>query len=90
MSGRARGWCSGCEKDRTGRIVGDVSQNSGPGQTVIICDSCDAALKAKHAALRLADDQVPLPAADGKSARSGRSRLGGTSDGSSDRVQSSL
>ena len=59
MSGRARGWCSGCEKDRTGRIVGDVEQNSGPGAVVIICDPCDAALKAKHAALRQADGKLP-------------------------------
>ena len=59
MTARGRGWCSGCEKDRVGRIVGDVEQNSGPGMTVIICDSCDAALKAKHAALRLADGKLP-------------------------------
>jgi hypothetical protein len=55
MTTRARGWCSECEKDRTGRIAGDVSQNSGPGQTIIICDGCDKALKEKHARLRQAD-----------------------------------
>lgn len=59
MSGRARGWCSGCDKDRTGRIVGQVEQNSGPGQTIILCDDCDAALKAKHTALRAADGKLP-------------------------------
>ena len=57
MSGRGRGWCSECEKDRTGRVVGLVEQNSGPGMTVILCDDCDAALRAKHAALRLADGE---------------------------------
>lgn len=55
MSGRARGWCSDCGRHRAGRIIGDVSQNSGSGQTVILCDECDRALKAKHAGLRAAD-----------------------------------
>ena len=59
MTGRTRGWCSDCDKDRTGRIVGQVEQNSGPGQTIILCDDCDKALKAKHAALRAADSGRP-------------------------------
>lgn len=56
---RTRGWCCQCDKDRVGRIAGQVEQNSGPGQVVIICEPCENALRAKHAALNARSRQRP-------------------------------
>ena len=46
---RARGWCCQCDRDRVGRVVGQVEQNCGPGRVVIICEPCGAALRARQA-----------------------------------------
>ena len=55
MTGRAHGYCCQCNRHRTGRIVGEVEQNSGPGQTIIICDECSVELRKKLHEQRHAD-----------------------------------
>ncbi|QMU79699.1 hypothetical protein GXW83_32340 [Streptacidiphilus sp. PB12-B1b] len=44
--GRATGYCTDCDRPRTGRALG-VEQNSG-GRTLVICDPCSARLAARH------------------------------------------